>query len=108
MSFYPTVIAISVLLANPIDIFRKLDDCRMMSGSFFQFNNNVLIRHTAIPDILNPITKNIDSIHGINKYDTCPLPVPDRLTGATEYTKQCFWLNNKYIANVISVNNTKK
>ena len=35
--------------------------------------------------------------HGRDAKDTFKLPVKDKLTGATEYTKQCFWINNKYI-----------
>lgn len=38
--------------------------------------------------------------HGRNAKDTCTLPIKDKLTGATDYTKQCFWINNKYIANI--------
>lgn len=40
--------------------------------------------------------------HGQNANDTYPLPVRDKLTGVNEYTKHCFWLNNKYIKEVIS------
>ena len=40
--------------------------------------------------------------HGRNAKDTNPLPVKDKLTNATEYTKQCFWLNNSYIKEIIS------
>ena len=40
--------------------------------------------------------------HGEDSSDTNPLPVPDRLTGATEYTKQCFWLKKSYIKEVIN------
>ena len=32
--------------------------------------------------------------------DTYPLPVIDKLTGATEYTKHCFWINNTYIREI--------
>lgn len=39
--------------------------------------------------------------HGRDSRDTLPLPVPDNLTGLTEYTKQCFWLNNKYLEKII-------
>lgn len=39
--------------------------------------------------------------HGQNKNDVYDLPVPDKLTGCTKFTKQCFWLNNKYVLNVI-------
>lgn len=39
--------------------------------------------------------------HGRNANDTIPLPVKDKVTGATEYTKQCFWFNNNYIKEII-------
>ena len=35
--------------------------------------------------------------HAQNASDVYPLPFPDKVTGATFYTKQCFWLNNKYV-----------
>ena len=40
--------------------------------------------------------------HGRNANDVCKLPVADKLTGVTEYTKHCFWLNNKYLQEVLS------
>lgn len=40
--------------------------------------------------------------HGENGGDTNPLPVPDQMTGAIEYTKQCFWLKKSYILEVIN------
>lgn len=39
--------------------------------------------------------------HGADSKDTNPLPVDDELTGESEYTKQCFWLNAKYIQKAI-------
>ena len=39
--------------------------------------------------------------HAQNSNDTYPLPVQDKLTGLTEFTKQCFWLNNNYILKII-------
>lgn len=42
--------------------------------------------------------------HARDASDTCDLPVPDRLTGATKYTKQCFWLNSSYVMSIISEN----
>ena len=39
--------------------------------------------------------------HARDASDTYPLPVADKLTGLTEYTKHCFWLNNKYIEEII-------
>ena len=38
--------------------------------------------------------------HGRDAKDTIKLPVADKLTGATEYTKQCFWINNSYIKKI--------
>jgi len=42
--------------------------------------------------------------HGLNANDTIALPVPDKLTGAKCYTKQCFWLNNSYVLEIIKNN----
>ena len=39
--------------------------------------------------------------HAQNASDTYPLPVVDKVTGLMEYTKHCFWLNNKYIEDVL-------
>ena len=38
--------------------------------------------------------------HGGNSKDVNKLPVADKLTGATEYTKHCFWINNTYIKDI--------
>ena len=35
--------------------------------------------------------------HAQTKEDTYPLPIPDQLTQATEYTKHCIWLDRKYV-----------
>tara|TARA_R110000751_G_scaffold77660_2_gene156520 strand:+ start:1769 stop:3154 length:1386 start_codon:yes stop_codon:yes gene_type:complete len=39
--------------------------------------------------------------HARNAADTYELPVADKLTGLTEYTKHCFWLNASYIRDEI-------
>ena len=39
--------------------------------------------------------------HAQNRDDTYVLPVEDKLTGLTEYTKQCFWLNGSYVKDEI-------
>lgn len=39
--------------------------------------------------------------HGRVAADTFDLPVPDKITGKTSYTKQCFWFNKKYIKNLM-------
>ena len=40
--------------------------------------------------------------HGRNSKDTIPLPVKDKVTGATKFTKQCFWFNNNYLKEIIT------
>lgn len=35
--------------------------------------------------------------HARNASDTFPLPCPDLESGATTYTKHCFWLNSSYV-----------
>ena len=42
--------------------------------------------------------------HARTSSDTNPLPIRDKLTGISEYTKQCFWLNSSYIKSIIRVN----
>ena len=39
--------------------------------------------------------------HARNAADTYRLPVADKLTGVTEYTKHCFWLNARYVRDEI-------
>lgn len=39
--------------------------------------------------------------HGRNSKDTTSLLVKDRVTGAIEFTKQCFWFNNSYLKEII-------
>lgn len=40
--------------------------------------------------------------HARDSKDTFELPVRDKLTGVTEYTKHCFWLNNKYLEEILA------
>lgn len=39
--------------------------------------------------------------HARNAADTYELPVADKLTGLTEYTKHCFWFNASYVKDEI-------
>lgn len=39
--------------------------------------------------------------HAQNANDTYPLPIVDKVTGFTSYTKHCFWLNNTYVRDEI-------
>ena len=59
-----------------------------------------LIRYTNFPGMSdNPIVH--VRPHARDADDTCDLPVPDKLTGLTKFTKQCFWLNSSYVASII-------
>lgn len=40
--------------------------------------------------------------HARDSKDTFELPVRDKLTNVTEYTKHCFWLNNKYLEEILA------
>lgn len=40
--------------------------------------------------------------HGTTTDDVYDLPVTDKITGSNVYTKQCFWLNSKYIRKIVS------
>ena len=39
--------------------------------------------------------------HAKKKLDKYPLPFNDQLTGLSQYTKHCFWLNNSFILKII-------
>jgi DNA mismatch repair protein MutH len=58
------------------------------------------IRHTNFP---NKRFNRIAHVrpHAQNAADTLPLPVKDKITNQSEYTKQSFWLNNSYIRDII-------
>ena len=40
--------------------------------------------------------------HGRDSKDTILLPVKDKVTGASEFTKQCFWFNNSYLKEIVA------
>tara|TARA_Y100000815_G_C13332196_1_gene496454 strand:+ start:956 stop:2356 length:1401 start_codon:yes stop_codon:yes gene_type:complete len=58
------------------------------------------IRKTYFPKQLENRVSHVRP-HARNASDTYPLPVADNLTGLTEYTKHCFWLNTGYIRDEI-------
>lgn len=39
--------------------------------------------------------------HARDSKDALELPIKDKLTGASNYTKHCFWLNNKYLEEIL-------
>ena len=62
--------------------------------------NGKVVRKTNFPN------KKFNSIshvrpHATNAKDTNPLPIRDKITSQSTYTKHCFWLNNNYIRDEI-------
>lgn len=39
--------------------------------------------------------------HAQNAQDVYKLPIKDKISGLEEYTKHCFWINNKYIEQIL-------
>lgn len=39
--------------------------------------------------------------HGNNAKDTKPIPERDKVTKSNKYTKQCFWINNNYLKEIL-------
>ncbi|MGC6421865.1 MAG: Sau3AI family type II restriction endonuclease [Flavobacteriaceae bacterium] len=42
--------------------------------------------------------------HARNRNDTYPLPIEDRVSKKSEFTKQCFWLNSSYVERIYNSN----
>ena len=62
--------------------------------------NGKVVRKTNFPGMSsNPICH--VRPHGRDANDVCKLPVSDKLTGEKVFTKQCFWLNNKFILSIL-------
>ena len=73
-------------------------------ASIKENKNGKKIRYTNFPN------KSFNAVahvrpHARNAADTSPLPVQDILTKTNDYTKHCFWLNNKYVKNQIYLKN---
>jgi len=63
-------------------------------------SNGKIVRATNFP---SKAFSNVAHVrpHAQNSADTYILPVPDKTTGLTEYTKHCFWLNSSYVRDKI-------
>lgn len=57
-------------------------------------------RITYFPGAVDNLVSHVRP-HAQTRDDTYELPVPDRLTGLTRFTKQCFWLNSSYVRDSI-------
>lgn len=72
----------------------------ILSGNIIKSINNMGKRNTNFPGIGDNGVCHVRP-HARDSKDTLPLPVKDKLTGLAEYTKHCFWLNSKYLENIL-------
>lgn len=69
------------------------------SGNIVKSINNG-IRETNFPSTTQSKVCHVRP-HARDAQDTYSLPVADKLTGATEYTKHCFWFNRNYLEEIL-------
>ncbi len=72
----------------------------ILSGNIIKSIDNMGKRNTNFPGIGDNGVCHVRP-HARDSKDTLPLPVKDKLTGLTKYTKHCFWLNSKYLENIL-------
>ena len=72
----------------------------ILSGNIIKSIDNMGKRNTNFPGIGDNGVCHVRP-HARDSKDTLPLPVKDKLTGLAEYTKHCFWLNSKYLENIL-------
>lgn len=70
------------------------------TGNIVKKNNENGRRTTNFPGMIENAICHVRP-HAVNNNDTYELPVKDKLTGASKYTKHCFWLNNKYLEKIL-------
>lgn len=70
-------------------------------GKIVKFVNNNGVRITNFPDKKYNRFIHVRP-HARNGYDTYELPVEDQITKDKKFTKQCFWLNNNYVSEILS------
>jgi len=58
------------------------------------------IRETNFPGVAQNKVCHVRP-HARDAQDTYPLPVVDKLTGLTDYTKHCFWFNRGYLEEIL-------
>lgn len=79
----------------------KLTQMYIMLGKIVKNIDNKGNRTTYFPGMSTSRVCHVRP-HARNSKDTFKLPVPDELTGLTEYTKHCFWINNTYLREILS------
>ncbi|MDD2435051.1 MAG: Sau3AI family type II restriction endonuclease [Bacilli bacterium] len=90
---------VKVIESNVKTMWEKTKDV-ISSGNIVKKINSDGSRLTNFPGMRENDVCHVRP-HAINSEDTYDLPVKDKLTGLTKYTKQCFWLNNKYLEDIL-------
>lgn len=76
-------------------------------------NGNIVNRISDKGIVYNNFPKSSESYlthirpHAKNKEDTYPLPIIDKVSKKSQFTKQCFWLNSSYVESVYKKNEFK-
>ena len=81
------------------DMWLKTYDV-IKTGNIIKFIDSKGNRKTNFPGISDNKVCHVRP-HARDSKDTNPLPVKDILTGVSEYTKHCFWLNNIYVEDIL-------
>lgn len=89
------------IIENEVKIVWKRMRDSIRNGNIIKDININGIRTTNFPGMKENYVCHVRP-HARDASDTFPLPVPDKLTGLTSYTKHCFWLNSKYVENILS------
>jgi len=79
------------------DVWEKTIDV-IKSGDIVKSVGNVI--QNNFPKAAQNVVAHVRP-HAKNRADVYPLPVKDKLTGLSNFTKQSFWLNNSYVLSVI-------
>lgn len=78
---------------------------RVSKGECFRMDHGKV--HSNLPSSLESRVCHVRP-KAKTRNDMVPLPVPDVLTGAVEMTKQCFWLNKEFVADMLRTQKSQK
>lgn len=82
------------------DVWTRTKKC-IKEGNIYNYTNSRNQRVTYFPKANENRVGHVRP-KGRDRRDTYDLPVMDKKLGVMKYTKQCFWLNNKYILDIVS------
>lgn len=85
---------LSIIWEKTVEVIRSGNVCNKITYN----KKGDITYHSNFPKKSDSIIAHVRP-HGRNNKDTYPLPIPDKKYGLKHYPKQCFFLNNDYIAN---------